>query len=162
MEGGIFSQQVSLNSPSESERSSTPVPFDERFGSLQSQLAMLRDEREKAVSHLGLLNRIHENGMVSVEDLNINLRPAINNQKKANTSLERAIKRIMNSRSHIAALQEFVSENLTSRTLLLPPPPPPPPTTTTTTTPTPTTTEERQQVVDNVADGQTTAEIFLQ
>lgn len=62
---------------------------------LGDQVAVLDKERDKALLDLALLRRLQREKTVRVEDLNINLMPAINNQRRANESLGRALRKVL-------------------------------------------------------------------
>lgn len=65
---------------------------------LYNQVELLDRERDKAFCDLTLLRRLQRENSVKVEELNINLMPAINNQRRANESLERVLKRVLKYR----------------------------------------------------------------
>lgn len=91
MEGSqIFTQQTSPIpvQPFGRKRPSSILTFD-------SQMDILNRERTKAREHLDKLNELQRTQHVPVADLLVNLWPAINNQRKANVSLEYAVQRVI-------------------------------------------------------------------
>lgn len=65
---------------------------------LDDMVAMLDKERDKAESDLLLLRAMQRKKLIEVHDLNINLMPAINNQRRANESLNRALRKVLRFR----------------------------------------------------------------
>lgn len=97
MEGSqIFTQQSSTF------QVPVPVPVSQPFGrkrpsilTFDSQMGILNSERKKAREHLETLNELQQTQHVPVTDLLVDLWPAINNQRRANVSLERAVRRVI-------------------------------------------------------------------
>ncbi len=80
-----------------------------RIVPLQEQIRVLDKERDAVLSHLCLLRRIQREGFVRVEDLNVNLMPAINNQRKAHQSLARAVRKVLQFRQSSLATQGVIT-----------------------------------------------------
>jgi len=61
---------------------------------LQMQMDLLDNERDIALTNTTLIRRALRRGFVAIEDLNVNLMPVINHQKRTNQSLDRIMKRV--------------------------------------------------------------------
>lgn len=79
---------ISNDGNSRRSRNRQNLPFIE-------QINLLQREREQSIEDLELLGRIQQDGMVRIRDLQIDLIPAINNQKKANVSLKHAVRKFV-------------------------------------------------------------------
>lgn len=134
MEGG--------NSTLQNMPDSQPLDYEvETRSNLQYEIEVLREEREKSISDLNFLDACITNNSIPVHDLDINLRPVINNQRKANCSFERAIRKLIKYRrvmryyptrgnygpgAAVAAAGAVGAAVALSQPPLPPPPPPPP------------------------------------
>ena len=65
---------------------------------LQMQMDLLDKERDIALTNTTLIRRALRRGFVAIEDLNVNLMPVINHQKRTNQSLDRIMKRVFRHR----------------------------------------------------------------
>lgn len=78
---------------------------------LESQLKMLKQEREKGLRNLAIIESMKEEGEIHVANLNLNLIPAINNQRKANISLDCAVKKVVRFRRPLREIRQIISSN---------------------------------------------------
>lgn len=76
---------------------------------LQEQLDVLDKERDKALNDLTMLRRSLRRGSVDINDLNINLMPVINHQRKTNASLERSLKRVY---KHVKEVRQMMTDEI--------------------------------------------------
>jgi hypothetical protein len=98
---------------------------------LEIQLKILKEERQKALHNLAVLEELEEKKFVDVSDLEINLLPCINNQRKANISLDAVVKKVVRFRKPIRQIREIITANRLEsewQEEKMPSPPPPPPT----------------------------------
>lgn len=61
---------------------------------LSIQMDTLDKERDATLTNITMIRRALRRGFVATEDLNINLMPVINHQKRTNMSLDRVMKRV--------------------------------------------------------------------
>lgn len=70
-----------------------------RLFTLEDQIRMWHGRVNEAMEDIAYLEHVQHEGAIRVEDLNIDLTPAINNQRRANKSLNRAVTKILRARS---------------------------------------------------------------
>lgn len=84
-----------IQMPENIEEPSANQAFFLRAITLGEQIDVLTRERDTALKYISVLRKLQSEPYVSVDDLNVNLMPAINNQRKANQSLGRALRKVV-------------------------------------------------------------------